>query len=243
MDYATLFETHLQKDADITIGAFKVKDNPSRYGILDVSKDCKVLHFEEKPEHPKSKNASMGVYIFKTEVLKELLEDSSELNDFGGDVIPYALSKQYKVYAHRYQGYFKDVGTIKSLFDANMELIDNPQRLKLHEYKDFPIYTKSTNLPPHHITSEAKVNNSLISDGCLVEGQLEHAILSNGNYISKSVQLTNVISYQNVRIEEGSILKNCIILEDTIIPKNTTIISKDIVVIDEDFLKDGGYYE
>lgn len=243
MDYSKLYQTHLSKGADITIGSFKVNSNPSRFGILETRSDSKVIGFEEKPEQAKSKNASMGVYIFKTEVLHELLENTSKLNDFGHDVIPYALQQNYKVYAHRYNGYFKDVGTIKALFEANMDLINKPHYLKLHEYKDFPIYTKSTNLPPHHITTGARVNNSLISDGCLVEGMLEHTILSNGNYVAKNVSLTNVISYQNVRIEEGSTLKNCIILENTLIPKNTIITPKKVIVIDNEFLKEGGYYE
>lgn len=235
MDYHELFKTHLEKDADITIGAFKVHTDASRYGILEVNKDCKVTGFEEKPENPKSSNASMGVYIFKTEILKELLQ-TKELNDFGKDIIPYALKKGYKIFGHRYSGYFKDVGTLKTLFEANMDLIDNPHFLKLHEYRDFPIYTKSSNLPPHHITKDAQVVNSLISDGCLVEGKLNHTILSSGCFVSKNTTLKNVIAFDNVTIEEDVHLENCFILKDTIIKKGTSHKFNSVRVIDNEIL-------
>lgn len=237
MDYSELFETHLAKESDITIGAFKVQKDASRYGILEVNKDCKVTGFEEKPENPKSNNASMGVYIFKTEVLKELL-NTSELNDFGKDIIPYALTKDYNIFGHRYKGYFKDVGTLSTLFEANMDLIDNPQFLKLHEYRDFPIYTKSSNLPPHHITKNAVVINSMISDGCLIDGRLNHAIISSGSYIGKNASLKNVIAFRNVTIEDNVTLENCFILEDTIVKSGTKLKFDNIKVIDNEILGD-----
>lgn len=241
MDYSALFETHIEKDADITIGAFKVKKDASRYGILEVGNDCRVLSFEEKPENPKTKNASMGVYIFKTQILKELVDHSDQLLDFGKDVIPFALSKNYKVYGHRFKGYFKDVGTIKTLFEANMELIDNPQFLKLHEYKDFPIYTKSSNLPPHHITKSASVSKSLISDGCLIEGNLSHAILSSRCFIGKNTSIQDSILYENVRVMDHVTLRNCIVLENTEISAGSTYDFDEITVIDQDYIQ--GHHE
>ena len=237
MDYQNIINTHTKSNADITIGSFNAKNDASRFGILEVDKQSKVIGFEEKPEFPKSKKASMGVYVFKTTVLKQLLEHSEQLLDFGKDIIPFALTHEYKIYTHLFKGYFKDVGTINSLFKANMDLIDNPQFLKLHEYKDFPIYTKSSNLPPHHITHHGSVTKSLVSDGCLVEGKLLYSILSGGCYIKKNSTLTNVILYNNVRVEDNVHLKNCIVLENTTIPKNTTLSFKDITVIDDDYLR------
>ncbi len=237
MDYQELINTHLENNSDITIGAFKVKKDASRYGILELNKSNEVVSFEEKPEIPKSNKASMGVYVFKTSVLKQLLEHSEQLLDFGKDIIPFALSHNYNLCGYMFNGYFKDVGTIVSLFEANMDLIDNPKFLKLHEYKDFPIYTKSSNLPPHHITKHGSVTSSLVSDGCLIEGRLVKAILSSGCYIKKHSVLSNVILYNNVKIEEHVNLHNCIVLENTIVPKNTTLSFDEITVIDDDFLR------
>ena len=237
MNYQDLLTTHLKTNADITIGTFKVRKDKTRYGILETDNQNKVIGFEEKPLQPKSNNASMGVYVFKTEILKELLE-TEELHDFGKDVIPYALHKNYQIFSHRYNGYFKDVGTLKTLFEANMDLIDNPQFLKLHEYRDFPIYTKSSNLPPHHITKNATVINSMISDGCLVEGKLNHTILSSGCYIGKNTTLNNTIVFDNVTIEEDVTIKNCFIASNTHIKKGTVLEFEDIHVIDNDYLGD-----
>ncbi len=240
MDYTKLIKTHTENNADITIGTFKVKKEASRFGILEMTPQQKVIGFEEKPLHPRSKNASMGVYIFKTKVLKELLSHG-ELTDFGKDVIPYALSKNYNVYGYLYKGYFQDVGTLKTLFEANMNLIDNPQFLKLQEYRDFPIYTKSTNLPPHHVTNNAVIINSMISDGCLVEGKLNHAILSSGCYISKNAELKNVIAFEDVRIGENTKIHNCFILKGTEIPANLELVFNEVTVIDSE--KIGELYE
>jgi glucose-1-phosphate adenylyltransferase len=240
MDYNQIINSHLEHDADITIGAFQAKEDPSRFGIFETARDCKVIGFEEKPDHPKSSLASMGIYVFKTQVLKNILQDADRLIDFGKDVIPYALEQGLNLYIDRFKGYFKDVGTVHSLFDANMDLIDNPQFLKLHEYKEFPIYTKSSNLPPHHITSQARVTNSLISDGCLVQGNLDHVVLSSGCFVEQDAQLKQVIAYENARILQGAVIENAIILKDTTIPENAHLIFEDIQVIGPDYLMKWG---
>lgn len=237
MDYTKMISEHVQKEAEITIASFTVKKNPSRFGILQSDNEGHVIGFEEKPEHPKSNQASMGIYIFNTKVLKELLEiDGKKNTDFGGDIIPLALEMKYHIHNYEFSGYFRDVGTIESLFEANMDLIDNPQYLKLREYVDSPVYAKSGNLPPHHIAAECKVVNSLISDGCLVYGDLEHCILSSGVVIEHGSKLVNSIVHKNVRISRMSRVKNAIILENSVILPNTNLIFDEITVVDNDFL-------
>jgi glucose-1-phosphate adenylyltransferase len=228
---------HIKKDADITISTFTVQKNKERFGILASDEKNKVISFEEKPENPKSDQASMGIYVFKTEKLKELLEkDKSSNFDFGNDIIPLALKENYRVYSYPFNGYFKDVGTIKSLFETNMDLIDNPQYLKLHEYVDFPIFTRSSNLPPHHIGEKCQVTNSLISDGCLVYGDLDHAILSSGVVIEHSAKLENCIVHSGVRVGKMSYIKNAIIVENAKILPSTKLVFDDVTVIDNEYL-------
>ena len=237
MDYNKMIQHHEDLKADLTIATFKVTDNPSRYGILESDEFDKVISFEEKPEVPKCNQASMGIYVFNTEVLRQLVfERKHDLLDFGKDIIPYSLKHDYQVYTYKFPGYFRDVGTVESLFEANMDLIDNPQLLKLHEYVDFPIYTKSSNLPPHHFGEKCIVNNSLISDGCLIYGDVYHSILSSGTYIAKQSIVKNSMLYQNVRLEENVEIENAIILKDLIIPPNTKLIFDKITIVDNELL-------
>ena len=237
MDYQEMIDAHISKDADISIATFRVKGNPSRFGILELDTVGNVVGFEEKPEFPKSKIASMGVYVFNKEVLRTLLNtDTESSNDFGKDVIPAALKHDLKVVSHRYDGYFKDVGTVESLFAANMDLIDKPQFLKLHEYKDWPIYTKSSNLPPHHIQGETSVTNSLISDGCLINGTINRSIISSGTFIDEGCRIENSIIYSNATIKRNSVVENAIILQDTLVPENTILKFKKVTIVDNELL-------
>lgn len=247
MDYQKMLDEHIRKNSDLSIATFKVKDNPSRYGIVELEKTTKkVLGFEEKPEQPKSQIASMGVYIFKKEVLRTLLNigEDKEYFDFGKDIIPLSLQYDLNVYAYRFDGYFRDVGTVESLFEANMDLIKNPQFLKLHEYKDWPIYTKSSNLPPHHIQGDSSIKNSLISDGCLVNGMIQNAIISSGTFIDVETKLKNVIVFQNATINKHCDIENAIILENTVILEGTKLHFDEVTVVDNEFLwKLGEQYE
>ena len=237
MNYEKMIKSHIEKKAEISIATFKVKDNPSRYGILELDKSYKIHGFEEKPEHPKSKIASMGVYIFNRETLRALLNEPKQDNfDFGKDIIPLALDHNLAVYSYRYDGYFKDVGTVKSLFNANMDLIDNPQFLKLHEYKDWPIYTKSSNLPPHHIQSNSNVSESLIADGCLINGNVSRSVISSGVVIKEDSRIKNTIIYENVVINKNVQIENAIILENSVVLENTNLVFDEITVVDNEFL-------
>ncbi len=237
MNYNALITEHIRKEADITISTFTVNKNASRYGILQSNSKQEVVSFEEKPEHPKSNQASMGIYVFNKKVLKNLLEEDLSSNfDFGKDIIPLALDQKLKVISHRFNGYFRDVGTVGSLYDANMDLIDNPHYLKLHEYKDFPIFTRSSNLPPHHIADKCIINNSLISDGCLVYGDLYHSILSSGVVVERGSVIKDSILHKNVKVGASSYIKNAIILDDSVILPNTQLNFKKVTVVDNEYL-------
>lgn len=237
MNYNDMLSEHIKKQAEVSIASFKVFKNQSRYGILESDENRRVIGFEEKPDDPKTNQASMGIYIFNTSVLKELLEIDIKNNiDFGSHIIPLALRKNYYVHDYHFNGYFRDVGTIDSLFEANMDLIDNPQYLKLHEYVDFPVYTKSGNLPPHHIAGDCKISQTLISDGCLIYGDLHHCILSSGVVVEKGSITTNSIIHKDVRIGKDCIIRNAIVLEGSVILPNTVLEFDDITIVDNDYL-------
>lgn len=237
MDYRQVIAQHVKKEADVTIATFKVTDDPSRYGILSSDDDLRVTDFEEKPVHPKSNQASMGIYVFNTDVLMELLfSDKDGSFDFGHDIIPESLKRNYNVFTYPFAGYFRDVGTVKSLYEANMDLLDNPQFLKLHEYIDFPVYTKSSNLPPHHFGSQSIVHNSLISDGCLIYGDVYHSILSSGIYMATDTIVKNSIIFENVRIQEACVIENAIVLKGTVIMAKTHLIFDEITIVDNKML-------
>jgi len=235
MDYQPMIEEHIKNQADITIATFKAGDDASRFGILELDEENRVLSFEEKPEHPKSDLASMGVYVFKKDILSALLSHTDDgLFDFGKDIIPFALTHSLEIYGYRFDGYFRDVGTIKSLFEANMDLIDNPALLKLNQFKDFPVYTKSSNLPPHHISNDANVKYTMIADGCLISGTLDHCIISSGTVIKRGCTIKNTIIFGNVTINKGCVIENAIIMDDTVILENAILQFDEITVLNNE---------
>lgn len=237
MDYRELIKEHEKNNADVTISTFEVKDNLSRYGILTLNDLDVVESFEEKPVNPKSNLASMGVYVFNREALRNLLQKGDKSNvDFGHDIIPLALKSDYNVYGYRFKGYFQDVGTIESLYRTNMDIIDHPHYLKAYDYSDFPILTKSSNLPPHHIIDSDKISNSLISDGCLIYGDIEHSILSSGVLVNKGCKIKDSIIHSNVKIGANAILENCIVIENSVILANSILKFDEVTIIDNEFL-------
>lgn len=245
MDYNEMINEHIAKRAEITIGGFHVQKYANRFGIISANADGFVTAFEEKPKYPKSSLASMGIYVFNREVLRELLLETPTSNfDFGHDILPLALSLEKEVYVHRFNGYFRDVGTIKSLYQANMELIDAPALLKLHEYVELPVYTKSSNLPPHHIGKKCIVQDSLISDGCLILGDIYHSVLSSNIIVNDGCLIRDSILYHHVHVGEGSSLRNVIVVQGTKIPPLTRLEFDKVTVIDADNLKKlGEWYE
>lgn len=237
MDYNLLIKAHIKSGADITIAAFTPHDSLSRYGVLSKDDTNRIVEFEEKPSNPKGAYASMGIYVFNRKVLAHILSaDMPEGFDFGKDIIPKMLEEHYHLNAYLFEDYFRDVGTIDTLFLANMDLIDHPEYLKLNDYKHLPVYTKSSDYPPHHIALKEPIKYSLISDGCIIEGSVTHSILSESVVIRESAHVENCIIYSNVTINENCHLKNVIILENTVIPPNTSVIHDTVKVIDNDIL-------
>lgn len=215
MNYEAMLEFHKQKEADATIAVIDVPiEEASRFGIMNTRDDLSIYEFEEKPREPKSTKASMGIYIFKWEILKEFLkEDENDINssnDFGKDIIPSMLKKNMRLVAYPFKGYWKDVGTIKSLWEANMDLLSSNNKLSLYD-KDWKIYSENIARPAQYIGSDSEVKESLIVEGCIVQGKVEHSIL-----------------FQGVSIGKNSIIKDSVIMPDTIVEDNV-VINKAIV--------------
>ena len=235
MNYQGLVDKALETNADMVIGTFKPSDHLSRYGIIEASLNGEVKGFSEKPDTPKSHLASMGVYVFKKDVLLSLLDHLS-LNDFGSDIIPLALSLNKKVIMHLFEGYFRDVGTVKALYQANMEILNDPSLIDLYEDSMHPLYANSTNLPPHHVASIKSVSNSFIADGSLILGNVVGSIIAHGCLIKDDATIKDSIIHPNVTIGEYAVIENAIILEDTVVLPKTKLLFKEPTLVDNETL-------
>ncbi|MEY8292505.1 glucose-1-phosphate adenylyltransferase [Carnobacteriaceae bacterium 52-44] len=224
MDYEKMLEFHKEKDALLTIAVMEVPwEEASRFGIMNTDDTGRIVEFEEKPEKPKSNLASMGIYIFTWSRLKKYLQDAvakgTPMDDFGHNVIPAYLRNSESIYAYQFDGYWKDVGTIESLWEANMEFLNPNHELNLRD-SSWRIFSKSKNTTPQQITADAQVHNAMITDGCYVAGTIDHSILSN-----------------NVKIGRGSVVKDSVIMPNTVIGENCYI---EKAIIGEDaYLYDG----
>lgn len=215
MDYSELIEYHKAKQADLTIAVMEVPwDEASRFGLVEVNDDMRIMAFQEKPEHPKSNLASMGIYVFNWKVLrKELVEDMEDDNsehDFGMNIIPTMHAQNMRIFAYPFKGYWRDVGTIQSYFDANMDLLDDSIDFKIND-KTKPFFSNNFSRHPQFIGDSAKVTDSLICDGCVVFGEVDHSILSHDIKIDKNVVLKNCIVHTGAVIEDGAVLENCVV--------------------------------
>ncbi|MBZ4654613.1 MAG: glgC 2 [Peptococcaceae bacterium] len=221
MDYSLMLEYHKDKNAEATIAVIEVPwEEASRFGIMICGENGAVLDFAEKPKKPRSNLASMGVYIFNWDILKEYLfldeEDPLSENDFGKNVIPRLLKDKRKVYAYPFKGYWKDVGTIESYYTANMDLLKPLPEMDLFD-DTIKIYSKPSVLPPHYIGSGGGVKNSLVPDGCVILGQVERSVLFPGVYVGEGSYVKDSILLPNVKIERESIIWRSIIGENTTI--------------------------
>jgi glucose-1-phosphate adenylyltransferase len=210
MDYSKMLDYHIEKDADVTISVIEVPwAEASRFGIMNTNEQMEIIEFEEKPANPKNNLASMGIYIFKWPILKEYLEIDNEnpnsSHDFGKDIIPLLLNEKKRLIAYPFKGYWKDVGTVKSLWEANMDLLNPESELNLFDYS-WRIYSVNPNQPPQYIACDAMVVDSLINEGCVVEGSVEHSVV-----------------FQGVHIQKGAIVKDCVIMPDAVIGENVYI--------------------
>lgn len=242
MNYDTMLDYHIEKQADVTISVIEVPwDEASRFGIMNTDDQYNVTRFDEKPEKPESNLASMGIYIFKWSVLQKYLEmdesnpDSS--NDFGKDVIPAMLADELKLIAYPFKGYWKDVGTVKSLWEANMDLLDADQDLNLFEYS-WRIYSVNPNQPPQIIGTTAEVKHSLVNEGCIIDGAIEQSVMFQGVEVEEGAVLKECVVMPNARIGRGSFIERAIVINDLEIPENTVIRneSKEILLVTEEFL-------
>ena len=221
MDYKIMLDYHKANNADITIAAMPVPiEEAKRFGIVVTDDDNRITEFEEKPENPKSNLASMGIYIFSWKVLKNALialKDQNEC-DFGKHVIPYCFENNKRLFAYEYNGYWKDVGTLNSYWEANMELIDIIPVFNLYE-EFWKIYTRTDAIPPQYISSDAFIEKSIIGDGREIYGKVYNSVIGSG-----------------VVIEEGAVVRDSIIMQDTVIGKNTSvekaIIAEEVVIGD-----------
>ncbi|TGE36110.1 glucose-1-phosphate adenylyltransferase [Desulfosporosinus fructosivorans] len=227
MDYSLMLKFHKEKNSEITLATIEVPwEEVSRFGILRVDGDARINEFTEKPTQPESNLASMGVYIFNWSILKQALiadaRDYQSQNDFGQNIIPQQLKQEKRVYAYKFQGYWRDVGTIESYYHANMESLREGHFLNIFDPK-FRIFSNEDILPPHVVSSTAEIENSLVCNGCIVHGKVSNSILAPGVYIGEGVHVKNSILLPYAKIHKESILFK------TIVGENAEILSHCVI--------------
>ena len=231
MDYSDMLKQHKKTGAACTIATITVPiEEASRFGICNTTADGKIYEFEEKPKNPKNDQASMGIYIFTTDVLLEYLEtdeaDEKSSNDFGKNVIPNLLNNGEKLYSYKFDGYWKDVGTISSLWESNMDLIGDEPKLNILD-KDSRIFSRNFARAPQYLGPNSKIKNSLISEGCRIYGTVENSVLSGGVIIKEGATVKDSVVMDDVVIEENAEVYTAIIDADTIVGKGATVGTKD----------------
>ena len=227
MDYEKMLKFHKEKEADCTIAVLQVPmEEASRFGIMNAREDGRIYEFEEKPAHPKSNLASMGIYIFTWKKLKEYLERDAKTpgsaNDFGKNIIPGMLAENERMYAYAFDGYWKDVGTIDSLWEANMDLLDPKVPLSLYD-PDWKIYARNLALPPHYIAPGAHVQNSMVTEGCVIEGTVDFSVVFAGVTIEEGAVVRDSIIMPGSVVRKGAVVDYTIVAEQTIIGENAVV--------------------
>ena len=227
MNYDEMLRAHVDANADCTIATIRVPfEEASRFGIINAKSNGEIYEFEEKPKNPKSNLASMGIYIFKAEKLYKYLEEDEKLentkNDFGGDVLPRMLSLGEKMMAYEFEGYWKDVGTISSLYDANMDLLGDSPNLDIDD-KMWVIRSRNAIAPPHYIGKNARVVNSGIIAGCEIEGTVENSVFSHNVIVEEGAVVKNSVIFSGTTIKKGAVVENSIIDENVTIGENAKV--------------------
>ena len=228
MDYAAMVEYHEKNQASCTIAVREVPlKEASRFGILNTNPDGTIYEFEEKPKKPKSTNASMGIYVFNWSVLREALlsdeEDPNSSNDFGKNIIPNLLSAGHKMKAYHFDGYWKDVGTIDSLWEANMELLGKMPEFNIRGDEKFKIYARNNAYPSSYIDADARTVNSFIAEGCEIYGIVRHSIISTGCSIGEGALVEDCVVMPGVVVEPGAIVRHAILGENSRICRNAVV--------------------
>ena len=232
MDYSKMLDFHKENQADVTVAALTVTlQEAKRFGIMNCYDNKEVYQFEEKPKNPKSNLASMGIYIFNYDILKKALNEDAQLDtdhDFGKNVIPTLLANGKKIFAYPFSGYWKDVGTIDSLWQANMDLLaeDNPLNLADEKWK---IFTEDVPTSPQFIGKDADISTSYINQGCVINGKVENSVLFRDVVVEKGAEIYDSVIMPEVVVEKGAVIRNSIVAEGLVIKKDSVIGNKDHV--------------
>lgn len=246
MDYAAMIAAHKKNNADCTIAVLEVPwEEASRFGIMSTDEAGRITEFAEKPKAPKSNKASMGIYVFTWDVLRRYLimdeQNPKSSNDFGKDVIPAMLADEKRLFAYAFHGYWKDVGTIESLWEANMDLIASPPRFNLYD-SSWRIYSRNPNQPPHYIGKGCKVETSMVTEGSVVLGDVSHSVLFSGVRIDEGAVVESSVIMNNAHIKKGARVCRAIVAEGAVVGENCVVGTPDgkIAVVGEyAVLKDG----
>ncbi len=227
MDYSAMLDFHKEKEADCTIAVLSVPiEEASRFGIMNTDDDNRVFEFEEKPAHPKSTKASMGIYIFSYKKLKHyLIEDDhteGSSNDFGKNIIPTMLRNGERMYAYPFKGYWKDVGTINSLWEANMDLLGNPPKFNLHD-NDWRIFSRSESDPGQYVGDGSEISDAFITEGCEIYGTVEHSVLGDGVYVAPGAVVRDSVIMENTTIGENAVVEYSIVAANTDVGRGSHI--------------------
>ncbi len=247
MDYNRMLSSHIERNADVTIAVRPVPwEVAPSFGIMNVDENDAIIEFEEKPKQPKSNLASMGVYIFTWKVMKEYLTadaaDPKSQNDFGKNIIPNLLNDKKALYAYAFTDYWKDVGTIASLWEANMDLLKTPPEFDLTDPR-WKIYSRTPVMPPHFIADDAVVENSMVTEGCEIDGIVRDSVLFAGVTVEKGAVVEDSVIMPGTTIQAGAIVRRAIVSEDCVIAKRCEVgeSAGDIVLIGQDTVLPEGY--
>ena len=231
MDYDKMLDAHKEHQADATIAVIQVPmKEASRFGIMNTDETGRIVEFEEKPEHPKSNLASMGIYIFNWKLLRRMLtadmKNPDSSHDFGKDIIPQLLADGKTLFAYQFKGYWKDVGTIDSLWEANMDLLDKNNELDLND-PTWKIYTEDVSIPPQYIGETADIKRAFITQGCIIDGTVHNSVLFTGARVSENAKVIDSVLMPGVEIAEGATVTRALVAANTKIGKGAVVGSAD----------------
>ena len=231
MDYDKMLDYHKEMNADATIAVIEVPmKEASRFGIMNTDGAGRIVEFEEKPEHPKSNLASMGIYIFNWKLLRKMLladmKDPDSHHDFGKDIIPQLLNDNKTLAAYKFKGYWKDVGTIDSLWEANMDLLDSRNELNLND-ASWRIYTEDTPTLPQYIGPNAKIDKAFITQGCIVEGEVSHSVLFTGCTVGEGAKIIDSVLMPGVEVAAGAVVQRALVADNVKIGQDAVVGSAD----------------
>ena len=231
MNYAKMLAYHKEHDADATIAVIEVPmREASRFGIMNTDEEGRIVEFQEKPAEPKSNLASMGIYIFNWKLLRKMLtadmKDPDSSHDFGKDIIPAMLADDKKLYAYKFKGYWKDVGTIDSLWEANMDLLSKNNELDLHD-ASWKIYTEDATALPQYIGPDAEIDQAFITQGCVIEGSIKNSVLFTGARVGAGAKVIDSVLMPGAEVAEGAVVQRALVADNVKIGKEAQVGSAD----------------